>query len=169
LKRNFVFMTTDFVALKVSSRLIPELQSRAPRVTLQFRTFSSKGLGEALASGDADFAILPVNVGEALSQDIQSTPLYVDEFVGLVRPAHPLAQVRHPCPQDLAGQSFVTFHNGAAAWSEREQSLVAGYQPDGHIVAHVQHLMLLPLLAASTDVVAIAPRASLRTSQRSPS
>lgn len=159
LNRRFVIWTVDFVAFQVAMRLIPVLQVEAPGVSLQFVQRKSAEIETELDRGEIDLAIVPVNVLPLKRATTESAPLFRDEYVAVVRIDHALASLEELPAEQVADHSYVAFNSGEN-WDEDHQRLVSGHDLDFPVLAELQQISLLPMLASATDTVAIALRSA---------
>lgn len=160
LDRRFRIWTVDFVVLRMAALLVPRLTATAPGVSIRFVDLSTDALDISLGQGDADLALAPITVKPLNSTSIESEFLFRDQFVAVVGPNHPLASRRTISKAELSRYRWVAFHNGADEWSAEQQRAFSGYGPEISPVIQLQQLSVLPVLAASTDTVAITPRSA---------
>ena len=73
-ERKFRIFMSDYIALVLMTRALPQIQRSAPGITLQIMPLRT----DALEQGDADLAILPVQI---LAKDHPFEVLFQDEFV----------------------------------------------------------------------------------------
>ena len=73
-ERRFRIVMSDYVAIVIMARALPEIQRQAPGITLQILPLRT----DALEHGDVDLVILPKQI---LAKDHPSELLFEDEFV----------------------------------------------------------------------------------------
>jgi LysR family nod box-dependent transcriptional activator len=73
-ERRFRIVMSDYIAIVLMTRALPEIQRQAPRITLQILPLQTG----ALEHGDADMVILPKQI---LAKGHPSELLFEDEFV----------------------------------------------------------------------------------------
>jgi DNA-binding transcriptional LysR family regulator len=73
-ERKFRIVMSDYIAIVLMTRALPQIQRSAPGVTLQIMPLRT----DALEQGDADLAIVPVQI---LAKDHPFEVLFQDEFV----------------------------------------------------------------------------------------
>ena len=73
-ERKFRIVMSDYIAIVLMTRALPQIQRSAPGITLQIMPLRT----DALEQGDADLAILPVQI---LAKDHPFEVLFHDEFV----------------------------------------------------------------------------------------
>src|SRR5688572_9204188 len=73
-ERRFRIVMSDYVAIVIMTRALPEIQRQAPGITLQILPLRTG----ALEQGDPDLVILPAQI---LAKDHPSEVLFHDEFV----------------------------------------------------------------------------------------
>ena len=73
-ERRFRIVMSDYVAIVLMTRALPQIQRQAPGITLQILPLRT----DALEQGDPDLVILPAQI---LSKDYPSEVLFHDEFV----------------------------------------------------------------------------------------
>jgi DNA-binding transcriptional LysR family regulator len=87
LHRSFVVRTSDAMVHMIGVELIGELRAAAPGVSLRFVPEGEEDVA-ALREGRVD---LDIGVIGEMGPEIRLQTLFVDQFVGVVRRAHPLA------------------------------------------------------------------------------
>ena len=96
-----------------STYLVPELLSRLvaryPRVSLSVATLGTRDALRELREGGVDAAIITLPV---TARDLDILPLYREQLVAALPPAHPLAPRRSISVQALAPERLVTFLAG---------------------------------------------------------
>jgi DNA-binding transcriptional LysR family regulator len=166
LDRRFKIWTVDFIVLRMAALLVPKLSATAPGVSIRFVDLSTDALDISLGRGDADLAMVPVTVKPTDSIIIDSEFLFRDQFVAVVGPNHPVATKRKVTAEQMALYRCVAFHSGIDSWSLEQQRKFAGYGGNVSPVIQLQQFSVLPLLAASTDTIAIAPRSAATLMQK---
>jgi len=82
-ERKFRVVMSDYIAIVLMSRALPEIQRQAPGISLHILPLRTG----ALEHGDADLVILPKQI---LSKDFPSEVLFEDEFVCIACPSNKL-------------------------------------------------------------------------------
>lgn len=158
LRRRFKIWSVDYIVLRMAEQLIPRLTATAPGVSVRFIDLSTEALDMSLGRGDADLAMVPVSVKPGDSHIIDTELLFHDEYIAVVNAKHPLAAEIRLTHEHLAQYSCVAFHSGVDEWNVDQQRMFAGYGGDVSPVIQLQQFSTLPLIAATTDTIAIAPR-----------
>lgn len=121
--------TTHTQARYALPPVIQRFRSRFPRVSLHLHQGSPPQIAKMASDGQADFAIAT----EALElfEDLVMLPCYHWNRVVLVRPDHPLAQVRPLTLEHLAAHALITYTFGFTGRSKLDQAFSAhGLRPD---------------------------------------
>jgi len=149
-RRKFKLISSDYTQLVLLPPLLRHLAQHAPGIDISFRTARGE-LSGLLERGDADLAlgIFDADLSDGFRQD-----LFRDDFVCLVREAHPLAAQREP----LSLEQFLALSHALVAPREREDTGVVDTMLDklGHkrrVALAVPNFMAAPYALAGTDLV----------------
>jgi LysR family hydrogen peroxide-inducible transcriptional activator len=105
------------VAPYLLPRVLPRLRRAYPQLALQLREDTTRALLARLSGGSLDVLLLAL---EAPLGDVESLPLFRDEFVLAAAPGHRLARRRRIREADLEGEDVLLLEDGHCL---REQAL----------------------------------------------
>jgi len=156
--RRFVIAGADYSVLTTAPQLIRALKAQAPNAVIHFVDIPNLMLEPH--SGEVDFFIVPqVMFRNNDRPAIRSTLLIQDELVTVVGANHPLANVKKPSQAQLLAERYVAYYPELISLDFSLLNTVTGYSLQGRrVVAQVQQLSLLPVLAFETGCAALVPR-----------
>jgi len=105
------------VAPYLLPRVLPRLRRAYPQLALQLREDTTRALLARLSGGSLDVLLLAL---EAPLGDVESLPLFRDDFVLATPPGHRLADAPAPREADLDGEDVLLLEDGHCL---REQAL----------------------------------------------
>ena len=105
------------VAPYLLPRVLPRLRRAYPQLALQLREDTTRALLARLSGGSLDVLLLAL---EAPLGDVESLPLFRDDFVLATAPGHRLARRRRVREADLDGEDVLLLEDGHCL---REQAL----------------------------------------------
>lgn len=154
-QRTFHIAMSDIGEQFLLPILVKVLEASAPKVKIETRDKNPNTLADGLATGDLDLAI---GFFSGATTGIYQKFLFSDEYVCVVRQAHPLVssssmplatfkQLGHILA-DLPGAA----HTGSIIKVLKSPSI------DANIVLKVNHFLSVAPLIANTDLVATVPR-----------
>lgn len=160
-ERTFRVAMSDIGQLDFLPRIVPFLQTAAPRVSLEIAQISMANVARALDIGELDFAI--GNLPE-ICASTRYTTVFREHYVCLFRKGHPLIgdkltrKVFDEAKHILVMSPFTGHHMVENALLER----------DIHrkIVLRVPHFTSVPTLIAATDYLVSLPSIVARTFER---
>jgi LysR family transcriptional regulator, nod-box dependent transcriptional activator len=156
--RRFVIAGADYSVLTGAPQLIRALQARAPNAMIHFVDIPHPMLEPH--NGEVDFFIVPQAMFRNGNRPaLRSTLLTQDELVTVVGADHRLANVKKPSQAQLLAESYVAYYPALIPLDFSLLSTVTGHSLQGRrVVAQVQQLTLLPVLAFETGCAALVPR-----------
>ncbi len=164
-ERIFTIITSDYGAVLIGPQIISSLAQQAPFISVNFFNYCEEVILK-LKSGDIDFLMLPRSVINGLVNfDLQITHLFFEEFVNVVGAKHALASQRRPTEAQIKACRQIVFSSihvphdimfNTPAGAVRED--FKSGREEGLIVARVEQMGVLPILAALTDCVVVMPR-----------
>lgn len=152
-KRSFSIATPDYVALLIGPYLMRLCQNVAPGVSVRFAGVTPDINGD-LASGRIDLAIAMHSELVVRGLCVQSG--YMDSLVCVMSAVHPLADALPLDSATLAKWSKLGIATEHKVWSDPFH--VAANDERFPVTLSASHMLLLPLLAAETEDIAIVPR-----------
>lgn len=149
---SFRLAASDYVVFLILGLLLKRLTEFAPGVSVRFLTLEPS-VGERLASGDLDFAVLPAEV----EPNLPSLPLFEDSWVCAVWSGHPHEAERFTLAEFLALPHLSFRFAGPDHGSIAENHLVhLGHER--RIVASTESFATAPFLLRGTTLVSLVPR-----------
>ena len=151
--RTFTLITSDYVEFVLLPRLVAQLGQRAPGVQLRVLPWGLQQVPDALARGEADLMIgfydrVPAHHREQL--------LFEERYACIVRKGHPVVRDRLTLRTYVA-LKHIMVTQVAGATSGIDRALAAlGRSRD--VALRVSHFLNVPMLVASTDLVAALSR-----------
>jgi len=134
---------------------LQSLAETAPGVTLRSVSLAPRQLEEAMDAGEVDLAagyFPDIRTGEFLHRRVG-----LHSFACIMRSGHPLANAR------LSMKQFTELRHVVIEASGRSQEVLEKFFKSRRIrrrvVLHTPHFMSVPVIVASTDVVATVPQA----------
>ena len=113
--------TIDAASSYVMPRVFSRFRERYPAIDIAVEITSTVPLLKALRQGRLDFVIgtLPIDRGK----DLEVHPIYRERLLLIAPPSHRLARKRSCEPSELAGEPFISFHEGSITRRLIERSL----------------------------------------------
>jgi DNA-binding transcriptional LysR family regulator len=115
--------TIDAASAYVLPRVFSQFRERYPGIDISLEVMGTSPLLRELRVGRLDLVVgtLPVEPGG----DIEVFPIYTERLILVAHPGHPLAGRRRLPAASLAGQAFISFHEGAITRRIVEDVLLA--------------------------------------------
>jgi DNA-binding transcriptional LysR family regulator len=156
-QRDFTIGSADYTSFVLLPLLLAHCQAVAPHLNFRMMEFEKDRVGELLAQGTIDLAlgVFPKPARQALC-----LPLFQDHFVGIARKHHPVLEQIPLSLNAFASLShaLVTIRGDATGVVDR---LLAKHNLQRRIALTTPHLLVVPSIVASSDLVAtIASRAA---------
>jgi DNA-binding transcriptional LysR family regulator len=152
LRRRFTLRTSEGFAETFGPDLLAAVAAQAPGVTLQFLSKPDKDAAP-LREGEVDVETGVVDA--ATAPELRTLPLFADRWVGVVRPAHPLAEGPVSVDRYAAAGHVLVQRRGLHGDDIDAAVAAAGHQR--RIVTVVQGFATALALARRTDLVATVP------------
>jgi DNA-binding transcriptional LysR family regulator len=151
-QRSFRIASSDYVVSLLLGPLVGRLLERAPGVAVRFTSLES-GVGERVATGNVDFAVLPTE----LEPTLPSLPLFEDTWVCVVSSSHPSVGDRLTIDEFLALPHLAFSIAGPGHGSVAEDHLAQmGYER--RIAATTESLATAPFLVRGTPLATLVPK-----------
>jgi DNA-binding transcriptional LysR family regulator len=152
LERRFTLRSSEGFVETFGPRLIAQVSTGAPGVTLQFLGKPDK---ESAPLRDGDVDIETGVVDWATAPELRALPLFEDRWVGVARDAHPLLNGRMT-PQRYAAAGHVQILRRGLHSTEIDEAMRAAGHPR-RIATIVNGFATAIALARETDFVATVP------------
>jgi DNA-binding transcriptional LysR family regulator len=153
LVRRFTLRTSEGFVETFGPRLLSEVAVEAPFVTLQFLTKPDKE-SAPLREGEVDIETGVIDITTA--PEVRASPLFDDQWAGVVRADHPLAKVRVTATRYAAAEHIQVLRRGLHSSEIDEAAQAAGFER--HITVIVNGFSSAIALARETDLVATIPQ-----------
>lgn len=151
-QRCFTLYLTDLGEAYFLPRLLPRLAERAPGVRIRTLPMPARNPQEALESGEVDLAVgnLP-----DLKAGFYQQRLFRVHYVCMVRHGHPLIGERLSARAFAEATHAVVAPAGTGHHAVEAMMVEKGLQH--RIGLRVQNFLVLPLIVATTDFIALVP------------
>lgn len=157
--RSFAFYMTDIGEAVFLPKLLLALNRSAPKVRVKVVRMPERGVREAMAEGEVDFAI---GLFPALKAGFFQQRLYRDEFVCVLRADHPDARAALDLKRFAAMRHAVVTTASTGHEAAVERAFVKA-KLRRRVDLVIPHFMALPMIVAQTDLIAIIPRRLAQT------
>jgi DNA-binding transcriptional LysR family regulator len=151
-RRTFVVSTTDYLGIVLFSTVVTEAARIAPGVDFELRAFDMRGFVEALERSEIDLAVSVFSP----TPEIDSAPLFREEFRVLARRGHPFVSSRRRIT-DFVAYPHVLMVTGGSRPAVVDDALRAR----GHarrVAARVPTFTMGATLVAASDMLMTVPR-----------
>jgi len=149
---SFRIAASDYVVFLLLGPLLKTLTEIAPNILVRFLALEPT-VGDRLAAGELDFAVLPTEV----EPDLPSVPLFEDSWICAVWQGHPHSKARFTLEEFLALPHLSFRFAGPDHGSVAENYLVE-MGCERRIVASTESFATAPFLLRETPLVTLIPR-----------
>ncbi len=156
--REFKIASPDYMSFVIISKLIAHCQAAAPNLNFRTLEFEKDKVGELLEKGYADLAL---GVFPNPPQQVMCVPLFQEHFVGIARKNHPAFQQKTIQQKTISIEDFInlphalnTIRRDAVGEIDR---VLATQHLQRRVILTVPHMMVLPSIVASTELIAAIP------------
>ncbi len=156
-RRDFTIGSADYTSFVLLPKLLAHCQTIAPQVNFRMMEFEKDQVGDLLEQGEIDLAL---GVFPKPSRQNLGSPVFQEHFVGIARKNHPALRQTPLSLEAFASLShaLVTIRGDATGTVDR---LLAKHNLQRRIALTTPHLLVVPSIVASSDLVAtIASRAA---------
>ncbi len=151
-ERTFTILMTDVGEVVLLPRLLRYCRDHAPNVSIRTVQVATAQMMPALEAGDVDLAIGYI---PQLQTGIYQQQLFRTDYVCMVRQDHPTIRTRITRRQFLAALHAVAESAGTSHYAVEQHLNGLGIQR--RIGLRVSHLLSLPAIVGSTNMVATVP------------
>jgi DNA-binding transcriptional LysR family regulator len=151
-ERTFTILMTDVGEVVLLPRLLRYCRDHAPNVSIRTVQVAAGQTMSALEAGTVDLAIGYI---PQLQSGIYQQQLFRTDYVCMVRRDHPTIRTRISRPQFLAAVHAVAESAGTSHYAVEQHLSRLGIQR--RIGLRVSHLLSLPAIVGSTNMVATVP------------
>jgi DNA-binding transcriptional LysR family regulator len=148
--RDFAIGSADYTSFVVIPKLLAHCKTIAPHLNFKMIEFEKDRVDELLAQGTIDLAL---GVFPSPSRQTLCLPLFQEHFVGIARTNHPALLQAPLSLENFASLShvLVTIRRDATGAVDRA---LAHHHLKRRIALAVPHLLVVPSIVASSDLVA---------------
>jgi DNA-binding transcriptional LysR family regulator len=152
-RRDLAIGSPDYASFIVLPKLIAHCQELAPNLNFRTIEFDKDRVGDLLEIGKIDLAL---GVFPNPPRQTNCVPLFTEYFVGIARKNHPVLKQQ---PISLAvftnlSHALNTIRGDAIGEVDR---VLAMHDLQRRVILTVPHMLVLPTVIASTDLVAAIP------------
>lgn len=152
-KRDMAIGSTDYTSFIVIPSLLIHCQAAAPHLNFRMIEFEKDSVGDLLENGTVDLAL---GVFPNPPRQTNCVPLFQEHFVGIARRDHPALGQTPISLVEFAQLSHALHTIRRDAVGEVDRAL-AVYHLQRRVALTVPHLLVLPSIIASTDLVTCIP------------
>ncbi|HCF29488.1 MAG TPA: LysR family transcriptional regulator [Cyanobacteria bacterium UBA11049] len=152
-QRSFAIGSSDYTSYVVLPRLLEFCSKAAPGLNFRVIGFEKDSVGELLEQGAIDVAL---GVFPNPPQHTNSIVLFQEHFIGIARQEHPATAGGSMSLETFASLShaLVTIRRDATGEIDK---ILARHQLQRRIAVTIPHMLVLPVMIATTDSVAAVP------------
>jgi DNA-binding transcriptional LysR family regulator len=151
-RSSFRIAASDYVVFLMLGPLLKSLTEVAPHVSVRFFTLEAAA-GERVATGEVDFAILPME----LEPHLPSVALFEDSWVCAIWAGHPHTSERFTLDEFLA-LPHLSFRFGGPDNVSIAENYLTERGCERRIVASTESFATAPFLLRDTPLVSLVPR-----------
>lgn len=151
-QRSFAIGSSDYTSYVVFPKLLQFCSKTAPGLNFRVIGFEKDSVSELLAQGVIDVAL---GVFPDLPPQTNSSALFQEHFVGIARQGHPaIASVMSLETFASLPHALVTIRRDVIGEIDK---ILARHQLQRRIAVTIPHMLVLPAMIASSDLVAAVP------------
>ncbi|WP_430259499.1 LysR family transcriptional regulator [Neorhizobium sp. IRS_2294] len=150
---------TDYVEATVAVPLMLALRKQAPKIRVAVHRLNPPTLPRQLAEGDVDFAIATPDPDH---QDLRTRHLFKENYVLIGRKGHPRIKDAATV-EGFAGLEQVIVSPSGGSFYTPVDALLAAKGCQRRVAASAASFLVVPVMVASSDLVALVPRRLLGT------
>jgi len=151
--REFAIASADYTSFVVLPKLLAHCREVAPHLNFRMIEFEKDRIGDLLEQGIVD---LTLGVFPHPPRQTLCVPLFQEHFVGIARTGHPVIAQKPIALEAFAHLSHALHTLRRDAIGKIDRAL-AVYDLHRRVALTVPHLLVLPSIIASTDLVAAIP------------
>lgn len=152
-KTTFTIGTSDYASYVVMPKLLEVCHRTAPNINFRLIGFAKDYVGELLEQREIDLAL---GVFQNPPRQTMQMPLFSEHFVGICRREHPIITQDAIAPETFANLLHALFTIRQDEVGEIDKVL-AQYNLQRRVVLTTPHLLVLPAIISSSDLVAAVP------------
>jgi DNA-binding transcriptional LysR family regulator len=151
--RDFAIGSPDYASFVIIPKLLAHCQEVAPNLNFRMIEFEKDSIGNLLEQGTVDLAL---GVFQNPPRQTICVPLFQERFVGIARKNHPALMRKTISLEVFANLAHALNTTRRDAIGEVDYVLTA-HDLQRRIALTVPHMLALPSIIASTDLVAAIP------------
>ncbi|MHC0061365.1 LysR family transcriptional regulator [Nostoc sp. UIC 10890] len=152
-RSTFTIGSSDYTSYVVMPKLLEVCRRIAPSINFRLIGFAKDFVGELLERREIDLAL---GVFQDPPRQTMQIPLFPEHFVGICRLGHPILSEPTITPEIFANFLHVLFTLRQDEVGEIDKAL-AQCNLQRRVVLTTPHLLVLPAIISSTDLVAAVP------------
>lgn len=156
---TFTISSNDYMQLALVIPFVKVLRSEAPQLQLAIVPPLIEGMSDALARGKVDLAI---TIPEFAMPDLRSRLLYREDYVVVVRPQHPLANVSKLTTNRFCAYDHVIVSPTGGSFEGPTDRSLAQQGLKRKVRYSVPSFLLVPDILQTDDLIALVPSRLLR-------
>ncbi|GBE92641.1 LysR family transcriptional regulator [Nostoc cycadae] len=150
---TFTIGSSDYTSHVVMPKLLQVCHQIAPKINFRLIGFAKDSVGELLENREIDLAL---GVFQNPPRQTIQMPLFAEHFVGICRRGHPVITQNAIAPENFANLLHALFTIRQDEVGEIDKVL-AQSNLQRRIVLTTPHLLVLPAIISSSDLVAAVP------------
>lgn len=152
-QQTFAIGSSDYASYVVMPKLVEVCRQIAPGINFRLIGFDKSCVGELLEQREIDLAL---GLFQDQPRQTMQMPLFAEHFVGVCRRGHPVLTQATITPENFANLPQALFTLRRDDIGEIDQVL-AQYNLQRRVVLTTPHLLVLPAIIASSDLVSAIP------------
>jgi DNA-binding transcriptional LysR family regulator len=152
-KSTFTIGSSDYASCIVMPKLLEVCHQTAPNIDFRLIGFNKDSVGELLEQREIDLAL---GVFQNPPRQTMQMPLFSEHFVGICRRGHPVITQDDISPEIFANLLHALFTIRQDEVGEIDKVL-SQYNQKRRVVLTTPHLLILPAIISSSDLVAAVP------------
>lgn len=152
-QRDFALGSTDYTSFVVLPKLIAHCHEVAPNLNFRIIGFEKDTVGDLLETGAIDLAL---GVFPNPPRQTICTPLFQEHFVGIARKNHP-QMMRKPISLEIFANLSHALTTIRRDTTGEVDLALASHSLQRRISLTVPHMLVLPSIVASTDLITSLP------------
>lgn len=158
-QHTFAIGSSDYTSYVVMPKLLEVCRHHAPGIDFRLIGFNKDSVGEMLEQQEIDVAL---GVFQNLPRQTIQVPLFSEHFVGVSRHGHPLITPEGMTPESFADLPHALFTLRRDDIGELDQVLTQ-YNLQRRVVLTTPHILILPAIISSSDLVTAIPSRLAKT------
>ncbi|PSB59124.1 LysR family transcriptional regulator, partial [filamentous cyanobacterium CCP1] len=150
---SFMIASSDYTSFVVMPKFLAFCKEAAPNINIRLIGFEKDAVGELLEQGEVDLAI---GVFPVPPQQTCHKTLFQERFVGIARKGHPALSSEPLTLETFAAlpHALTTIRRDEIGFIDR---ILSAHNLKRRIAVTAPHMLLLPSLIASSDLIASVP------------